>query len=127
MIHDISHDKPPDSTADSPDTGQLARRQAIAQIERRRRFWVSTAVGTAAMILIAVVWAIAEYHNAGGWPTQGFSQSSGIPNEWNYWIIYPAIAWAVLTAGHAWMVYGRKPISETEITEEIERQAGRRR
>ena len=26
---------------------------------------------------------------AGGWPTQGFSQSSGIPNVWNFWIIYP--------------------------------------
>jgi H+/Cl- antiporter ClcA len=127
MVHDISHDKPADRTADSPDAGQLARRQAIEQIERRRRFWITTALGTLAMILLAAIWAIAEYHNAGGWPTQGFSQSSGIPNEWNYWIIYPAIAWVVLTAGHAWLLYGRKPISETEIREEIERQAGRRR
>jgi H+/Cl- antiporter ClcA len=126
MAHDIFHDKAPDRTADSADAGHLARRQAIAQIERRRRFWISTVAGTLAMILLAVIWAVAEYHNAGGWPTQGFSQSSGIPNEWNYWIIYPAIAWVVLTAGHAWMVYGRKPISEGEIQEEIERQTGQR-
>jgi hypothetical protein len=71
--------------------------------------------------------ATAEYHNAGGWPTSGFSQSSGIPNEWNYWIIYPAIAWVLWTAAHAWWAYGRKPVSETDIQQEIERQAGQRR
>jgi H+/Cl- antiporter ClcA len=127
MLHDISHDKPGNSSADTPATEQLARQQAIRQIERRRRFWISTVVGTLAMVLIVVVWATTEYHNAGGWPTSGFSQSSGIPNEWNYWIIYPAIAWVLLTAGNAWWAYGRKPISEADIQQEIERQAGQRR
>ena len=127
MLHDISHDKPGDSGAGAPATGQLARQEAIAQIERRRRFWISTVVGTLAMVVLVVIWATAEYHNAGGWPTSGFSQSSGIPNEWNYWIIYPAIAWVLWTAAHAWWAYGRKPISETDIQQEIERQAGQRR
>jgi len=62
----------------------------------------------------------------GGWPTSGFSQSSGIPNVWNSWIIYPAIAWVLLTATDAWRVFGRKPISEAEIKHEMERQASRR-
>jgi H+/Cl- antiporter ClcA len=127
MLHGISHDKPGNSSADTPATEQLARQQAIRQIERRRRFWISTIVGTLAMVLIVVVWATTEYHNAGGWPTSGFSQSSGIPNVWNYWIIYPAIAWVLLTAGNAWWAYGRKPISEADIQQEIERQAGQRR
>ena len=128
MLHDISHGPPtgsePGAAASSE---QLARQQAIRQIERRRRFWISTAMGTLAMVLLVVIWAINEYHNAGGWPTQGFSQSSGIPNEWNYWIIYPFIAWVLGTAGYAWWVYGRKPISETEIKHEIERQGGPQR
>jgi hypothetical protein len=127
MLHDISHDKPGDSGADAPAAGDLARRQAIAQIERKRRFWASTTVGTIVMILVAVIWATSEYHNAGGWPTGGFSQSSGIPNVWNYWIIYPAIAWVLAIVAHAWWVYGRKPISETEIQREIDRQAGQRK
>ncbi|HET7245743.1 MAG TPA: hypothetical protein VFJ07_13010 [Streptosporangiaceae bacterium] len=39
MLHDISHDRPGDSGADAAVTrGQLARQQAIRQIERRRRF-----------------------------------------------------------------------------------------
>ena len=127
MLHDLSHDKPGDSGADAAATGeQLARQQAIAQIERRRRFWFRATAGTIGMIILAVIWAFAEYHNAGGWPTSGFSQSSGIPNVWNYWIIYPAIAWVLLIAADAWRVFGHKPVSETEIQREIERQAGPR-
>lgn len=30
------------------------------------------------MVILVVICAIAEYDNAGGWPTHGFSQSSGI-------------------------------------------------
>ena len=45
---------------------------------------------------------------------------------WNNWIIYPAIAWALATAADAWWVFGRTPISETEIKREMERQAGQR-
>ena len=112
---------------DAPAAGdQLARQEAIKQIERRRRFWVRATAGTVGTIVLAAIWALAEYHNAGGWPTDGFSQSSGIPNVWNYWIVYPLGAWVLLTAAHAWFVYGNKPISESEITREIERQAGPR-
>jgi hypothetical protein len=127
MLHDLSHGKPADSGADAPVTGeQLARQQAIAQIERRRRFWFRATAGTVGMILLAAIWAIAEYSNAGGWPASGFSQSSGIPNVWNYWIIYPAIAWVLATAADAWWVFGRRPISEDQIKHEMDRQAGRR-
>lgn len=60
-------------------------------------------------------------------PTSGFSQSSGIPNVWNYWIVYPFLAWVLFTAADGWFVYLRKPISEGEIKREIERQAGHQR
>jgi len=126
-MHDIHHDTSAGGGQNAPaGDDRLARQEAIKQIERRRRFWVSTAAWTVVMILVAVVWAISEYHNAGGWPTNGFSQSSGIPNVWNYWIIYPFIAWVLGTAAGAWWVYGRKPVSESDIQREIERQAGRR-
>ena len=126
MLHDLSHDTAGDSGADAAIGGQLARQEAIAQIERRRRFWFRATAGTVGMLVLAAIWAIAEYNNAGGWPTGGFSQSSGIPNVWNYWIIYPLIAWVLLTAANAWRVFGRKPISEDQIKHEMERQAGQR-
>jgi hypothetical protein len=105
---------------------QLARRQAIKQIERKRRYWVSTAISGVGMILLVVIWAVGEYHNAGGWPTQGFSQSSGIHDVWNIWIIYPLGAWAFLAIAFGLAVHLRKPISEGEIQREIARQSGAR-
>jgi hypothetical protein len=105
----------------------FARQEAIRQLERRRRYWISTAISTVGLILLAVIWAIIEYHNAGGWPTQGFSQSSGIHDVWNIWIIYPAIAWVFFTVAFGLDVYLRKPISESKIQREIDRQAGQRR
>ena len=124
-LHDISHDTPAGSGSNAPATSeQLTRQQAIKQIERKRRFWISAAMSTLLMVILVFIWAMTEYHNAGGWPTKGFSQSTSIPNTWNYWIIYPAIAWVLFLAADAVHVFRNKPISETEIKHEIERQAG---
>jgi len=126
-LHDISHDMPADSGQNTPAASEeLARQQAIKQIERRRRFWIGAAMSTLLMVILVFIWAMTEYHNAGGWPTQGFSDSSSIPNVWNDWIIYPAIAWVLYLATHALLVFRSKPISEAEIKREIERQAGPR-
>ncbi len=131
MLPNISHDRPDDSDLDVPvNSEQLARRQAIQQIGRRRRFRFRAVMGTLLMILLTVSWVFSEYHSAGGWPTNGFSQSNsgwGHPNVWNPWIIYPAIVWVLATAGYARFVYRNKPVSESEINREIERRAGQRR
>jgi len=109
-----------------PPVGEDAERQrAIKQIERRRHFHTEVVVAAVGTAILIAIWATSEYHNAGGWPSQGFSQSSGIHDVWNYWIIYPLVAIALVVAGRAWSVYGHKPISEHEIRQEIERQSGR--
>ena len=101
---------------------ELARQEAIKRIEHKRRYWITTAASTGGMLTLAVIWAVTEYHNAGGWPTQGFSQSSGIHDVWNIWIIYPAMAWVFLTIVGGLIAYLRKPISESQIRREIEHQ-----
>jgi hypothetical protein len=126
MLPDISHDAPGTSDLDGAATGkQLARQQAIQQIQRRRRFWTRATIGTLIMIIVTVSWAVTQYHSAGGWPTHGFTQSSWplLPNVWNYWIIWPAMVWVLWIAGDAWWTFGRRPISESEIQREIDRQA----
>jgi len=101
------------------DSAQVARQQAVKQIRARRRFKISTASAAVGVTLLVPIWGATEYRNAGGWPTRGFSQRSGIPGVWNIWIIYPFLASALMTAGHGWFVYGRKPISGSEIKREI--------
>ena len=119
---DLTHDAP---AARHPETREdPARQQAIRQIERQRRYRISAAASGLGMALLVLIWAVSEYHNAGGWPVHGFSQSSGLHDVWNLWIVYPLGAWLVLLATGAWDVYLRHPITEEQIQREIERQAG---
>ena len=124
VINDSPTDHNPDTAGDGD---QLARQQAIKQIERRRRFWTVTVWSATGIALLVIIWATSEYHNAGGWPVHGFSQSSGIYEVWNLWIVYPLGAWLLFVAAYAWAVFGNKPISENEIKREMERQADARR
>ena len=122
----INRDRERDlASTSSSDEGSL-RERAIRQIKRRRSFHIELAVSGIAMALLVLIWATSEYHSAGGWPTQGFSQSSGIHDVWNFWIIYPIIGWVLIMGGRAWSVYGRNEISESEVDDEIQRQAGLR-
>ena len=124
---DVIQNRPKDSSPAGRANHQgAAREQAIRRIERKRRFWISTAASAVGMIILVAIWAMSEYHNAGGWPGQGFSQSSGIHDVWNFWIIYPLITWVLIVGTHAWSVFLHKPVSERDIQREIERQAGKR-
>ena len=125
MLH-VHDDRPTEADSCLSDGKEADRQRAIRQIERRRRFRVQAVASAIGMFILVVIWAVAEYHNAGGWPTDGFSQSSGIHDVWNYWIVYPLGAWVLILGARAWRLYGEKPISEREIEEETERQAGRR-
>jgi hypothetical protein len=124
-VSNVIHDSPTHIGSNGT-TGseQIARQQAIKQIERRRHFRIALVTSGLGMIILVVIWALSEYHNAGGWPTQGFSQSSGIHDVWNYWIVYPLGAWLLIMAAHGWFVHGHKPISESDINREMQRQAG---
>src|SRR5260370_9039273 len=97
IIHDTPADTGPDAPASSE---QLARQQAIKQIERRRRFRISTAWSAIGMIILVAVWAMSEYHNPGGWPTPGSSQRSGIHARWNFWNISPLRPRSLPLASH---------------------------
>ena len=109
-----------------PNAEDLSRQEAINQIKRRRKFHTELLVSGIGMAFLVLIWATSEYHNAGGWPTQGFSQSSGIHDVWNYWIIYPVGAWVLIMAGIAWTVYRHRGITESDIQREMDRRAGGR-
>ncbi len=111
-----SVDGPVPATAET-----TVRELAIKEIERKRRFLTRAVIGGALIVMLVVIWAISEYHNAGGWPSDGFSQSSSIPHVWNIWIIYPVLAISLILAVDGWFTYFRKPISEHEIQREIDR------
>ncbi len=124
-IQQTTDEKPAaiDSRPFAPDE-QRVRELAVEQIERERRFHMRAFSAAAVSVLLVIVWAITEYNNAGGWPTSGFSQSSGVQHEWNSWIIYPLVAFGLAVAIDAWKTYRRRPISEGEIRREMDRLRG---
>lgn len=97
------------------------RELAVRQIERKRRFRARGSGAAAVSVVLVIIWAITEYNNAAGWPTNGFSQSSGIHDVWNSWIVYPLIAIALGVAIDAWRTYRNKPITEADIRHEMDR------
>jgi hypothetical protein len=121
---DLIHDTSAARHLESATREDLARQQAVKQIERKRLYRTSVVVSGLGMVLLVFIWALSEYHNAGSWPTGGFSQSSGLHDVWNLWIIYPFGAWLLLVAAGGWNVYLHKPISEEQIQRETDRQAG---
>ncbi len=126
-INPRNEDEVQDASPDASDIGgDSARRRAIRQLKLKRKFQyeaVSSAIGIA---VVVIIWSISEYRNALGWPTHGFSQSSGMRNVWNFWIIYPVLGWVLIMSARAWSVFGRKPISKDQTRREIERQSGGR-
>ncbi len=76
MSH-VIHDLPTDHSPDAPANGdQLARQQAIRQIKPPGCcFWITATWSAIAMVILVVIWATTEYHNAGGWPVHGLTCS----------------------------------------------------
>ena len=104
-----------------PAEDEHVRKLAIEQIERKRRFNMRAFGAAALTVVLVIIWAVAEYNNAHGWPTNGFSQSSGIYHVWNYWIIYPVIALALGVAIDWWHTFRHRPITEEQIRREMDR------
>ncbi len=103
---------------------QQVREMAIKQIEQERRFHKHVVQYAIVSVLLVIAWVISEYNNADGWPTKGFSESSGTPHVWNSWIIYPVVVMAALLAIEAWNTYRRKPITEREVRSQMDRLKG---
>jgi hypothetical protein len=122
---------PPSSPVAPPNSGspqsggEVAREQAIKQIQRRRQFHIELIMSAIVMLLVTVIWGTAEYSNAGGWPSNGFSQGSGIHDVWNLWTIYPFMAWVLYLTARSWAFYKGTSISESEIQREMARQEGK--
>ena len=112
-----------DSRLVAPDEQQL-RELAVEQLGRKRRFHMRAFGAAAVAVLLVIIWAITEYHNAGGWPTSGFSQSSSIPHKWNSWVIYPILGLSLFVAIDWVQTYRHRPMTEDQIRREMDRLTG---
>jgi hypothetical protein len=98
------------------------RALAVDRIRRRRNFVTHVIAHVAGTLMLVVVWTTTEYHNAGGWPT-GF-RTGRQNHDWDPWIIYPLIAGTIALAIHAWIAFGRQPVTDADVSRELERMQG---
>jgi hypothetical protein len=80
---------------------QELRDEALASLKKKRDFRGHVFIYVAVNAMLVVIWAVTG---------AGF-----------FWPIFPILGWGVGVAANAWDVYGRKPISEDEISRETER------
>jgi hypothetical protein len=92
------------------------------RIRHRRNFVTHLIVHVIGSVFLIIVWATTEYHNAGGWPT-GF-RTGRQNHDWDPWIMYPLIAGTLAVAVHAWVAFGRRPLTEADIQREVGRMDG---
>jgi hypothetical protein len=91
--------------AASPNPDDVLREQAINRIKKKRDFATHVVVYVLVNSFLVVIWAV----------TSGDF----------FWPIFPILGWGIGLGANAWDVYGRRPISEGEIEQEMSRLRGR--
>ena len=80
------------------------REQALRRLKKKRDFKTHVLMYVVVNAFLVVIWALTS---------EGF-----------FWPIFPILGWGIGLGANAWDVYGRKPISEGEIQNEISRLRG---
>jgi hypothetical protein len=85
----------------TPTTEDKLRDQAVTRLKKKRDFGMHLLMYLSVNGLLVAIWAItgADF----------------------FWPIFPILGWGIGVAANAWDVYGRKPITEQEIQQEMER------
>jgi 2TM domain len=78
------------------------REQAKRRLEERRGFWNFAATVVVVSVLLVVIWAVTD---------QGY-----------FWPVWPIAGMGLALGLQSWKVFGQKPITESEIQREMQRQ-----
>ena len=90
--------------AGTPSTEDTLREQAVTRLKKKRDFATHIVIYVLVNAMLVVIWAVTG---------SDF-----------FWPIFPIVGWGIGVGANAWDVYGRKPISESEIQEEMTRLRG---
>jgi uncharacterized ion transporter superfamily protein YfcC len=86
------------SSQKSPE--QELRERATERLKSKREFRTHLVMYMLVNAMLVVIWAVTD---------SGF-----------FWPIFPIVGWGIGLGGHAWSIYGDKPIAEDEIRREMD-------
>lgn len=85
------------------------RHQAMAQLKRKREFRAAIAAYLIVNAFLWIIWLLSDERG----------DANGIP--WPLWV---TVFWGLGMVMSAWNVYGQKPISDSEVDEEMRKLQG---
>ena len=109
---------PPAETRD-----EELRYWARRHVERVRRLKLHLAAFVLGMAVLTPAWALVEWQDHGGFQSWG---DEGGPGEWEPWILYVGLIWALVVGVMALKTYFDRPATEAEIDREVRRLSTRR-
>jgi hypothetical protein len=99
---------------------EVLRKLALDHLEHVRKFKLYLFVYVLSMLVLTPVWIVTQYETSPGW-LEHLSSRSRYPGDWDPWLIWVAIAGAVLVAIAGYRAYVARPASEADIEREVER------
>ncbi len=85
------------------------RELAVKRLREKRDFHTHLIIYSLVNTLLIVIWLVIGL----------------VSGSWFPWVIFPICGWGIGLGAHAWTVYGRKDITEDEISREIQKMRGR--
>jgi hypothetical protein len=99
---------------------ETLRKLALRHLEHVRKFKLYLSIYVLSMIVLTPVWIVTQYYTQDGW-LEHLSTRSRYAGDWDPWIIWVALAGAVLVAIAGLRAYFSRSNTEAEIEREIER------
>lgn len=94
--------------------GDALRKLALRHLERVRKFKLYLSIYVLSMLVLTPVWIVTQYEQADGW-LEHLSTRSRYPGDWDPWIIWVALAGAIVVAIAGFRAYFDRPTTEAEI------------
>lgn len=106
------------------------RAEAVAQIQRKRRFRVHGIVIGTVTPLVGLSWVLTEYYTAHThhmWPSSFADAPADRPGVWSTWFFYFVGVMAIVLAIDAYKTYAKPFVNRRPTTAEVNREISRLR
>jgi hypothetical protein len=119
----------------APERRDSMRALAAERIYRVRRFKLHAIVFAVGLPFLGALWVLTEYFEEDTWPSR-FASDPDVAGTWDPWLFFVAGIWSIALVIHGLRTYLgppvgpigryiRRPISESDLDREIERERSR--
>jgi hypothetical protein len=109
---------------------EALRAEAVAQLQRERRFRVHAVVVGVVTLFVGLSWVLTEYYTAHThhmWPSSFADAPADRPGVWSTWFFYFVGVMVIVLAIDAYKAYAKPYMNRRPTTAEVDREVARLR